>query len=272
MLTCTSLPLTPFQTAVSVTTPATAAAVTDQCVITAFRDRSEKEIRDIAVTRLENGKWSDARTVHDDNWEVDSCPVNGPAISARGSQVAVAWFTAKDNKGRSFAAFSSDAGRTWGQPIALEDQVSRGYVDIELLDDGSAVAAWVEFEGGRSQFKVRRIEPSGARSSSITIANGDSGVVGYPRLARSGQELVFAWTEGKDEERIKWSKTSPYIKLPIASAPAVPFVRRKWSSHAIGQVGRSFTKGISSASRAPSRNRYGRPVFGCTDGAPTAYR
>jgi len=178
----------------------TAAAVTDEGVITAFRDRSQKEIRDIAVTRLENGTWSEAKTVHDDNWEVDSCPVNGPAISARGRQVAVAWFNAKDNKGRSFAAFSSDAGRTWGQPIALEDQMSRGYVDIELLDDGSAVASWVEFEGGRSQFKVRRIEPSGTRSSAITIANGEGGVIGYPRVARSGDELVFAWTEGKDEE------------------------------------------------------------------------
>ena len=178
----------------------TAAAVTDEGVVTAFRDRSEKEIRDIAVTRLENGKWTDPKTVHDDNWEVDSCPVNGPAISARGRQVAVAWFNAKDNKGRSYAAFSSDAGRTWSQPIALEDKVSRGYVDIELLDDGSAVASWVEFEGGRSQFKVRRVEPSGARSASITIANGEGGVIGYPRIARSGDELVFAWTEGKDEE------------------------------------------------------------------------
>jgi len=190
----------------------TAAAVTDEGVITAFRDRSAKEIRDIAVTRLENGKWTEAKTVHDDNWEVDSCPVNGPAISAHGRQVAVAWFNAKDNKGRSFAAFSSDAGRTWSQPIALEDQTSRGYVDIELLDDGSAVAAWVEFDGGRSQFRVRRIEPSGMRSSSITIANGEGGVVGYPRIARSGQELVFAWTEGKDEE-------AQHVKGAVARLP-----------------------------------------------------
>jgi hypothetical protein len=70
----------------------------------------------------------------------------------------------------------------------------------------------VEFEGGRSQFKVRRIEPSGARSSAITIANGEGGVVGYPRVARSGQELVFAWTEGKDEE-------AQHLKGAVARLP-----------------------------------------------------
>jgi hypothetical protein len=182
----------------------TAAAVTDDGVVTAFRDRTEKEIRNIAVTRLDGSKWTDAQPVHDDNWEVDSCPVNGPAISAHGRQVAVAWFNAKDNKGKAFAAFSTDAGRTWGEPIRLDDQVSRGYVGITMLDDGSAVATWVEFADGRSQFRLRRVEPSGAKSASITVANGEAGVSGYPRIARSGNEIVLAWTEGnEDAQRVK---------------------------------------------------------------------
>jgi hypothetical protein len=46
---------------------------------------------------------------------------------------------------------------------------------------------------------MRRIEPSGMRSPSITI-NGNSRVSGYPRVARSGKELVFAWTEGSEGE------------------------------------------------------------------------
>jgi hypothetical protein len=177
----------------------TSAVVTPDGVVAAFRDRSAKEIRDIHVTRMENGTWTDAQAVHNDNWEIDACPVNGPELSARGRSLVAAWFTGKDDKGQSFAAFSSDAGRTGGNPIRLEDETSLGHVDVEMLDDGSAIATWVEFAGDRSQFRMRRIEPSGMRSSSITI-NGESRVSGYPRVARSGNELVFAWTEGSEGE------------------------------------------------------------------------
>ena len=74
-------------------------------------------------------------------------------------------------------------------------ETSLGHVDVEMLDDGSAVATWVEFADDRSQFRMRRVEPSGMRSAAITI-NGAGRVSGYPRVARSGNELVFAWTEG----------------------------------------------------------------------------
>jgi hypothetical protein len=190
----------------------TSAAVTDEGVVAAFRDRSDKEIRNIAVTRLEGGKWTEATVVHDDNWEIDSCPINGPALSARGPNVAAAWFTAKDDKGRAFAAFSRDGGRTWGAPIQLEDQVSRGYVDIEMLEDGSAVATWVEFAEGRSQFKMRRVDASGVRSAAVTVANNTTGVTGYPRVARSGNDLVLAWNESRGEE-------SQHVKAAVVRLP-----------------------------------------------------
>ncbi|MBI4485370.1 MAG: exo-alpha-sialidase [Acidobacteria bacterium] len=174
----------------------TTAAVTSDGVLIAFRDRSDKEIRDIAVVRLENGKWTEATPVHNDNWEVYACPVNGPALSARGRQAAVAWFTVKNDQGQAYAAFSNDAGRTWGAPIRLDDAASLGRVDIELLDDGSAAATWVEYANGRAQFRVRRVEPSGGKSAAMTVAGVQgSSSSGFPRLARQGNELVFAWTE-----------------------------------------------------------------------------
>lgn len=177
----------------------TSTAVTADGVLTAFRDRTDKEIRDIHVTRLENGAWTDPQPVHRDNWEIDSCPVNGPAISALGRTVAVAWFTAASGQGHAYVAFSPDSGRTWGDPLRLDEQSSTGRVDVELLDDGSAAASWVEFANQQAQFKARRVTTSGAISPAIAVQGaGAARVGGFPRMVRQGDELLFAWAEGGD--------------------------------------------------------------------------
>jgi hypothetical protein len=174
----------------------TAAVVTPDGIVAAFRDRSEKEIRDIMVSRLEGGRWSAPQTVHADNWEIDLCPVNGPALSARGRELAAAWFNAKGDEGHAFAAFSSDAGRSWSAPIRLDDSLSVGHVDIEMLDDGSAAATWVEFAGERQRFMVRRVNKDGTKSVAVLIAGDGAGrMSGYPRLAKHESDLIFAWSE-----------------------------------------------------------------------------
>jgi hypothetical protein len=175
--------------------PTTAVATADG-VLTAFRDRTDDEVRDIAVSRLENGKWTAATPVAADNWKLDFCPVNGPMLSARGRDVVATWFTVKNDQGQAYAAFSSDAGRTWGMPIRLDDGGSLGRVDVELLDDGSAVASWVEYAEGPSDFRIRRVERSGAKSAPIPVAAVTGGQAsGYPRIARVDNELIFAWTD-----------------------------------------------------------------------------
>ncbi|NOT28689.1 MAG: exo-alpha-sialidase [Acidobacteria bacterium] len=173
----------------------TTAVTTTDGVLTAFRDRDDQEVRDIAVSRFEGGKWTPPAIVSKDNWMIDGCPVNGPSMSARGRDVAVAWFTVKDDVGLANVAFSSDAGRTWGPPIRVDDKGSLGRVDVELLDDGSALVSWVEYADGASDFKVRRVEKSGTKSAAIGVAAVSGGrASGFPRMARNGNELIFAWS------------------------------------------------------------------------------
>jgi hypothetical protein len=180
----------------------TAAVVTADGVLTAFRDRSADEIRDIKVSRLDAGKWTPELALHDDNWKIDACPINGPALSSRGRQVAAAWFAAPNDNGRAFVAFSQDAGKTWSPAIRLDDEASLGRVDIEMLDDGSAIASWVEFANGKSQFKVRHLTSSGQRSAAVDVP-GAGRVSGYPRMTRAGNELILAWTDGEGGNQVK---------------------------------------------------------------------
>ncbi len=193
----------------------TTAAVTADGPIVAYRDRSDTEIRDIYVSRFVGGKWSEPAPVHRDNWQIAACPVNGPALTADGKTVALAWFTAKGDEGHTFIAFSSDSGRTFGNPIRLDDASALGRVDSTLLADGSAIATWIEFANGKAQFRMRRVTASGERGPALTVtgltANRASG---YPRMARFGDELVFAWTESGNPSSVKTAR------MPLSSVTA----------------------------------------------------
>jgi hypothetical protein len=193
----------------------TAAAVTSDGPIVAYRDRSDDEIRDIYVSRFVNGKWTQPSPVHRDHWKIAACPVNGPALSADGRTVAIAWFTAQGDTGHAFAAFSSDAGVTFGDPIRLDEQAALGRVDVQLLDDGSALATWIEAAAGSAQLEGRRVEPSGGKSAPFAVAGlAASRASGYPRMARSGNEVVFAWTEAGETSRVRTAA----MRLPRASS------------------------------------------------------
>jgi hypothetical protein len=177
----------------------TAAAVTADGVITAYRDRSDAEIRDNYVARLVNGKWTTPKAVFNDNWKIAACPVNGPSLSANGKLVAMTWFTVKQEQGQAYLAFSEDSGATFGAPIRIDDGGSLGRVNVELLPDGAALATWIEFAEQRAQFRARRIERNGTRSAPITVAGiAGNRASGYPRAAIANGEVVFAWTESAD--------------------------------------------------------------------------
>lgn len=174
----------------------TSVAVTSEGPLVAFRNRTEDEIRDIYVSRLEGGQWTEPAPVYNDNWRIAACPVNGPMLSARGRDVAIAWFTMKDGQGQVFTAFSTDAGRSFGKPVRVDDAGALGRVDVELLQDGTGLVSWIEHARGHAEFRLRRIERSGARGEAVSVAPlSATRTSGYPRIARQGNELVFAWVD-----------------------------------------------------------------------------
>jgi hypothetical protein len=197
----------------------TTAAMTSDGPIVAFRNRTEDEVRDIYVSRLVNGAWSEPAAVHDDGWKIAACPVNGPMLSARGRDVVLSWFTLKNEVGHAYVAFSSDAGRSFGAPIQLDDAAALGRVDVVLLPDGSAAATWIEFTGERSSFTLRRVESSGQKSAAVAVAAiTGARASGYPRLAQHGDELVFAWTESDGGEMQVKTAAAPWAAMRSRSA------------------------------------------------------
>ena len=172
------------------------AAMTANGPIVVYRNRSPDEIRDIYVTRRVNGKWTKGVPVHDDNWKIAACPVNGPNVAANGKRVALAWFTAASDSPRVKLAFSNDAGASFSAPIRIDDGQPAGRVDVSLLADGAALVTWVERIGGdTAAVRTKRVTPDGKVGAPFTIAASSSArASGFPRMAITGNDVVFAWT------------------------------------------------------------------------------
>ena len=75
----------------------TSIAVTNNGPVVVYRDRSEKEIRDIYIARNINGIWEVPTPIHNDGWEINGCPVNGPKVAFNSNNLAVSWFTVSND-------------------------------------------------------------------------------------------------------------------------------------------------------------------------------
>lgn len=178
----------------------TSTAITSKGPIVVYRNRSDQEIRDIAITRLVDGNWTEPSIIHADNWEISGCPVNGPKVVAQGKNVLVGWFTAAKGEAKVNFSFSSDAGVTFGAPITVEGQGIIGRVEVALLDEQSGIAAWMETNKTGTYLMAARIDSGGKMGKRWEIGVMDSGrKSGFPQLEVLGENVYFAWTEVKGE-------------------------------------------------------------------------
>lgn len=187
----------------------TSAALTSQGPIAVYRDRSPSEVRDIYVVRQVSGSWTTPQLVFADNWQINGCPVNGPTVASQGNRVVVAWFTSPADTPRVEVAFSDDAGATFGKPIQVDDGETLGRVDALMLPDGSALVCWLSGTVAGGAIKVRRIQADGSAGPPAVIAQTDiSRSSGFPRIARLGDEVHFAWTEFGKPSRVRTAVTN----------------------------------------------------------------
>ena len=176
----------------------TSAARSGAGVLVAYRDRSEKEIRDTSVVRFSGGKWSDPVTVHADQWEINGCPVNGPVVTASGTAAAVAWFTGAGNVPKTLVAFSADEGKSFGQPIRidLDAKVTLGRLAMVMPSADRVLVSSLERTDSGAHLVLRDVRRDGRISAPVEISAATperSG--GFARLATSGPKVVVAWTD-----------------------------------------------------------------------------
>ena len=90
----------------------------------------------------------------------------------------------------------ADAGAKFNAPVRVDDGKPAGRVGVAMLPDGDALVTWVERIGGdTAAVRVRRVKRDGSRGAAMTVASSSAArASGFPKLAVTGSNLVFAWT------------------------------------------------------------------------------
>jgi hypothetical protein len=176
----------------------------------AFRDRDPDEVRDIALLRSAAGSEWTGVPLERDHWRITGCPVNGPALTARGDEVAVAWFGLARDTAQVRLARSDDGGMVFGAPVRVDAGMPLGRAALALLPDGDAIAGWLEQRPGGVRLMARRVPFTGEPRPADTLAVFPAAHgIGIPRLVRVGVVVLAAWTDPAGPGRVHASLLTP---------------------------------------------------------------
>ena len=173
----------------------TSIAMTSKGPIVVYRDRSDKEVRDIYSIRNINGVWEIPTLLNDDGWIINGCPVNGPKVVTNSSNLAIAWFTVIDDKPVVNVSFSKNDGNSFDKPIILNDNGAIGRVDVAFLNDTEVVVTYMEFDDMGTYLRLKKVSVDGKVSNPITISKIDGGRnTGVPQLEILNDNIFIVWT------------------------------------------------------------------------------
>ena len=173
----------------------TSIANTNDGPIVVYRDRSDKEVRDVYSVRNINGVWEDPNPVHKDGWIINGCPVNGPKVASNSKNLAIAWFTASNGNPLVNLSFSKNNGASFDKPIKINDVNAIGRVDIAFLNDDEAIVSYMEVDDAGTYLRIKKVSVNGKVSEPITISKIDGGRnTGVPQLEIINNEIFIVWT------------------------------------------------------------------------------
>ena len=170
-----------------------------EATVAVYRNRTPKEIRDVGFIVFDRKGVSEPRPVHDDEWTMPGCPVNGPALAARGKRFLAVWPTMATGTMEIRAALGSGAWFGASRSLA-KGEAELGRVDAVALEDGWLVSR-VTTTDHKSMLTLTLLARDGTPAADHVFA---SPVGGYPRMAVDGAVTLGVFTEplGDGESRV----------------------------------------------------------------------
>ena len=161
-----------------------------------YRNRSENEIRDIYITRKIDNKWTEGNPIHNDNWVIAGCPVNGPSIYAKDDDVTIGWFTGANNQPMIKIKKSNDSGKTFTNPISIGKDEAIGHINLTMDENLNTWIVWQKkISDGAAALMLSMLEHNTNRLYELTVdASGNIPRYSVPQITIHKNKVIMAWT------------------------------------------------------------------------------
>ena len=193
----------------------TSMAISGDIPIVVYRDRSEGEIRDIYYSRYIDSNWTEPHPIHNDGWQINGCPVNGPNVDSYGDNVVVSWFSASNGRPKVNLKFSTDNGRTFGDKILIDEVENSplGRVDIEFISETEAMISWLSTLDGKGKLLIRKIKTNGDIGPIKVVEEvSTERSTGFPQIEEFNDDVYISWTDNSES-----GKKVRVTKIPLSS-------------------------------------------------------
>jgi len=193
----------------------TSMTISNDIPIIVYRDRSKDEIRDIYYSRYIDSNWTDPQPIHDDEWEINGCPVNGPNIDSNEEKVVVSWFSASNGRPKVNLKFSRDNGRTFGDKILVDNIENSpiGRVDVEFISSDEVIISWLSTVEGKGKLLMRKIGVNGSVGEIKVIDEvSTERSTGFPQIEKFNDNIYISWTDNT-----QLNKNVRVTTLPIST-------------------------------------------------------
>lgn len=169
--------------------------------VVVYRDRSTQEVRDISLVRFINEAWTVPQTIHKDEWEINGCPVNGPAVTSNGDNLAVAWFTSANDQPLVKQTFLKGLASNKDIPIKLNTGTAIGRTAITTDTLGNTYALFMQDFGDESAVSLAVFDlEENMTKNSVLFEISSERASGFPQIEIFKDNLFVSYTESDKEQ------------------------------------------------------------------------
>ena len=177
----------------------------------AWRHVYPGNFRDMAFAASSDGgrTFGSPVRVSQDNWMLEGCPDDGPALKVDGrGRIHIAWPAVVAEKGTQgtqtkalFYAMSSD-GRAFQPRVRIPTEGQANHPQLALASDGTLQLAWDEAGGGTRRIVTGSgvVDATGHATFTRTPLAGETGV--YPVIVATPGGALVAWTSGAPDSSV----------------------------------------------------------------------